>query len=96
MTTSPEPLAERMRRHYADAIQVQNACNLSGVVHSLSRMLPDIRDEVNAAGGGTEEVNRHPIVTLFIEKLVSLNGRWVDGAGQFCEALHTCEERAKA
>lgn len=53
------------------AIDVQNACNLSGVVHSLADICSSLRELPDCTG--TAWVNEHPIVTLFIDKLASLN-----------------------
>jgi hypothetical protein len=55
-----------------DAIAVQNACNASGVIHSLLEAIQAIR-EANP-GISTREVNTHPIVVLFVSKLQSLCG----------------------
>lgn len=55
-----------------DALQCQNACNLSGVAHSFLDAVKFIRE--SNPGLSTGEINRHPIVTLFLSKLVSLNG----------------------
>jgi hypothetical protein len=55
------------------ALDVQDACNLSGVVHAFSRAMTELWDEAHRTGQGTEWVNTHPIVTLFIDKLASLN-----------------------
>jgi hypothetical protein len=53
---------------WQSALDVQDACNLSGVVHSLARILPRIREEVQSTG----LVNEHPIVVLYVDKLASL------------------------
>jgi hypothetical protein len=59
-----------------EAIQIQDACNLSGVVHSFSRAMETIWAEAREGEGkGTEWVNTHPIVTLYIDKLLDLNRR---------------------
>ncbi len=79
------------KKIYEDALDCQDACNLSGLVHTLSGHMQAIREEVTADGGGTDEVNRHPVVQLFLSKLVSLTG------GEFepgDEAWQTCYERA--
>jgi hypothetical protein len=55
------------------ALDVQDACNLSGVVHAFSRAMTVIWSEADKQHKGTEWVNTHPIVTLFIDKLASLN-----------------------
>jgi hypothetical protein len=56
------------------ALDVQNAVNLSGVVHSLSRTMSTLWNEANRIGEGTEWVNSHPIVRLYLDKLQSLAG----------------------
>jgi hypothetical protein len=58
------------------AIAVQDACNLSGVVHSFADAVSTIWDEAHRQGRGTEWVNTHPVVTLFLDKLADLNGYW--------------------
>ena len=59
---------------YREALTVQDACNLSGVVHAWSRVLDKIWFEARAAGQGTDYVNRHPISVLFADKLADLAG----------------------
>jgi uncharacterized membrane protein YccC len=56
------------------ALDVQDACNLSGVAKALGRAMDALWTEANQHGHGTDWVNRHPIVTLFLDKLDSLNG----------------------
>ena len=55
-----------------DALQVQDARNLSGVVHSLSELVTWLRGTY--PGRGTEWYNRHPLVVLYVSKLDSLCG----------------------
>jgi hypothetical protein len=62
------------RKHWNDAINVQSACNLSGVAHSLSRAVAAIWDEAHAQGKGTQWVNQHPIVVLYVAQLAALSG----------------------
>lgn len=68
-----------------EALQVQDACNLSGVVISFARVVPRVRAllEEDARRVGTEEalrgltttaVNRHPICQLWADKIASLTG----------------------
>lgn len=56
------------------AITVQDACNLSDVVKSFALAMDVLWAEARERGEGTAWINRHPIVTLFIDKLASLNG----------------------
>jgi hypothetical protein len=56
------------------ALEVQDAINLSGVLHTLDEIVSDvIWPEARKLGKGTAYVNTHPIVTLFLHKLASLN-----------------------
>jgi hypothetical protein len=55
------------------ALQIQDACNLSGVIHSFPEIMETIWTEARRVNAGTNWVNRHPIVTVFLDKLASLN-----------------------
>ena len=56
-----------------EALAVQDACNLSGVVHSFSKVMTDLRDIARKEGWeGTQAINMHPIALLFSSKIASL------------------------
>jgi|SRR6266478_1295638 len=56
------------------ALDCQDACNLSGVLASFKEIFNEVLwPEARRLGKGTEYVNTHPIVTLFLDKLASLN-----------------------
>ncbi len=55
------------------AVDVQDACNLSGVVFSFAEAMHAICEEQHRLGKGTEWKNTHPIVALFLSKLNDLN-----------------------
>jgi hypothetical protein len=77
-----------------EAIAVQNACNLSGVAHSFLDAIATIRNSAS----GTREVNTHPIVTLYISKLASLNGTDClcgDCMDSFSRAMDACKKLVK-
>jgi hypothetical protein len=58
-----------------EALGVQNACNLSGVVHSFSTIITEVRTRLEAEGkGGTDAVNTHPVCILFADKVAHLTG----------------------
>jgi len=62
-----------------DAIAVQDASNLSGVLHSwaaLQRPLMDL-----CGGNATEKYRRHPLNVLFMSKVASLMGVKTDPLG---------------
>ena len=67
-------LNERMKRRCRDAIQVQDACNLSAVVHSMDETMSDLWAMARAMGKGTDWVNNHPICRLFASKIAHLTG----------------------
>lgn len=89
-----ENLVARMRQHYRDAIQVQNACNLSGVALSFVKALEDIRLAVCAQGGGTDAVNRHPVVQMYVCKLHDLAGMGFSDLEAYNSAYAACEKGA--
>ena len=75
-------------KDYADAMLVQDACNLSGVVHSFSRVMSRIRADCDS----TQESNRHPIAILYSDKIASLTGTSrKHGARDFSAAYDVCE-----
>lgn len=59
-----------------EALDVQNACNLSGVVHSFSRGITRLWaiQRENGDGAFTIDINRHRYCRLFASKIESLAG----------------------
>jgi hypothetical protein len=51
---------------------VQDACNLSGVVHSFSKAMEALSEIANNTGQGSEWKNSHPVAVLFSSKIASL------------------------
>lgn len=72
------------------AIEVQDACNLSGVVHAFSRAMSDLREIMPNAD--TAAINRHPITKLWVAKLYDLCGFGLSDHEVFRDAYHTCHE----
>ena len=62
------------QRDWAEGYQVQDASNLSGVVHSFAAMMCKILDESRARHKGTDWANHHPIAVLFADKVAHLTG----------------------
>jgi len=73
------------KEDYERALLSQSACNLSGIVHGLSEVLPRIWEESN----GTAETNEHPIVRLYAEQIMHLSTR-----RDYFEADKLCREGA--
>lgn len=61
-----------------EALDVQDACNLSGVIHAWSRSITNLRELLFQARGqrmpDTDAVNTHPINKLFADKVAHLTG----------------------
>lgn len=58
-----------------EALQVQDACNLSGVVLGFGRAVSRLRKLLEAEGkGSTDQINRHPVCVLWTSKIESLVG----------------------
>jgi hypothetical protein len=58
-----------------DALTVQDACNISGVVHAFARAMPAILEDCRTQGKGTDMARTHPITLAFMDKLNSMIGR---------------------
>jgi hypothetical protein len=56
-----------------EALAVQGACNLSGVVHSFSQAMTELREIARAEGWeSTEKLNTHPVAIMYSSKIASL------------------------
>ena len=78
---------------------VQNACNLSGVVHSFDKVVSKIWDLANAKKKGTDWVNHHPVTVMFVYKLCDLcdaHGEWDKAEELVAEVLLEGETNAGA
>ena len=77
------------------ALDCQDACNLSGVLASFKEIVHEVLwPEARRLGKGTEWINQHPICTLFLSKLGSLNRGYFE-----CDYLHAseaCEKLARS
>lgn len=84
-------------RDYADALNAQSACNLSGIVFSFARVMQRICDEANAGGHGTDWKNHHPIAVLYSAQIAHLSGSGQPEGGSFDyhKAYAECEARSK-
>lgn len=65
-------MAGLTKKDYQDALAVQSACNLSGVVHDFSSIMTRLWEEAREKGKGTDWVNHHPICILFAEQVMFL------------------------
>jgi hypothetical protein len=65
------------------ALDVQDACNLSGVVSSFAKGMDVIWSEARRLNHGTDWVNKHPISVLFADKIAHLSGTQYDEVSVF-------------
>jgi len=75
---------ENARDICQDAILVQDACNLSGVAHSLAEMCSFLWKQ----GLETEAIKKHPAVILVVDKMNDLVGR--PDFDAYAEAYKAC------
>lgn len=59
-----------------NALDVQSAINLSGVIHSFSRDITALRELMEVDGGivSTTMINQHPICILYSTQIAFLTG----------------------
>jgi len=89
---SPES-QEKLKYWAQQALDVQDACNLSGVVFAMARMMEDLCAIGREINQGTSWRNSHPITRLFVDKLNSLA---CTNVNTVCvQAYDNCEKLAK-
>jgi hypothetical protein len=70
-----------------EALQVQDACNLSGVVLSFATIISEVRTRLEDEGkGGTDNVNNHPVCRLYADKVAHLTGTQLFGNDEVAKA----------
>jgi len=88
------------QRIYRRALESQSACNASGLLNDLSKtILPAIWEEAQQLGGGTEYVNHHPVIFLFLHQLSFLAGseNFSDKhSARWDECYKICTEKSQA
>jgi hypothetical protein len=60
-------MTRTLRQLAQESLDIQNASNLSGIVHSFSRAIMELRELA-----GTDYSNQHPINTLWADKISGL------------------------
>jgi hypothetical protein len=77
------------------AIDVQDACNLSGVLNTFHTIVTDVlRPEAERLNKGSGWVATHPICTMFICKLECLNGDDNSLSKRNWQAFEECKQIA--
>lgn len=76
-----------------EAIEIQDACNLGGLVHGWSRSMSDLQDLLR--GQGTRNVNEHPISKLWASKIHDLARMGMSDYDAFSKAYDECKKLAE-
>jgi hypothetical protein len=75
-----------------EALWVQDACNLSGVVHTFSQTMTLLRKILEQEPGfSTDKLNKHPIAVLYASKIASLTS----SDSNFSIAFEECQKLAE-
>lgn len=79
-----------------DALLSQNACNLSGIMYSMTRVSDALSARRRWLGEGTEWFNKHPIMYLFAAQIGHLTGcsMSADSFLDYSKAHDICEKIA--
>lgn len=87
-----------LRELAKEALDVQDACNLSGVVHGWSRAITRLRELLGRVG--TDELNSHPINVMWSDKCAHLTGsdhglKYTESYLAVCQMANKVEEVVK-
>ena len=96
MVQPVKPDTRTMAELAQEALDIQNACNLSGVVHSFHRSMARLYEllrETNPVGLSTSMIRIHPICIMFSGKIASLTNS--DNVTVFSKALDDCSDLAR-
>ena len=74
------------------AIQVQEACNATGVAQSFAKIMIALGELTN----GTDERNTHPVAILFTYKLAALSGQEPINSPVYDQAYAQCLRLAES
>lgn len=72
-----------------EALDIQDACNLSGLIHGWSRSIDRLREVT--PNMGTDFYNRHPINQLWASKVHDLTGMGMSDMESFSKAYDSCK-----
>ena len=75
-------------------LDLQDACNLSGVIHSWDGDISRLWVIARAIGKGTDWLNTHPINKLYASKVHDLSCMGLSDSDSFIEASNSCETLA--
>lgn len=68
------------------AIDCQDASNLAGLAHTLGALMPSLLNAMRQRGKDTTWANQHPVVYMFLYKMLDLNAPYEVGFLSFSKA----------
>jgi hypothetical protein len=78
------------------ALDVQDACNLTGVVHSWADVGTRLRQLLECEGVlSTAQINTHPVMVLFADKVSHLTGTQTIGHPKVMDAYRWAYDVAR-
>ena len=82
---------------YNWTLMTQAACNASGLVYDLAKLMDRLCVETQCRGKGTEWRSAHPLLFLYVVQLAHLSGVSCicDDLDRYSWCSRYCEERAK-
>ena len=78
-----------------EAIEIQDACNLSGLIHGWHRSMEVLWSILRDSGAGTAQINQHPINQLWASKVHDLTGMGLSDTEAFGKAYDACKKLAE-
>jgi len=78
-------MSSSIRHLMKGALDVQNACNLSGVLYSWAEAMRELRDI--EPDQGTDWYNTHPLNVLYASKVADLTGCQINFSDAYASAL---------
>ena len=84
------------RKDWNDAMNVQSACNLSGVVKSFATVMEKIFNKGYEEHKGTDWINTHPICRMYAEQIAHLTNAGVPSNSEsYRKAYNEVENQIK-
>jgi hypothetical protein len=87
-------MARTIKELAQEALNVQHASNLSGVVHGWSRSITELRELLH--NPGTDEINHHPINKLWASKVHDMTGMGLSDMEAFNKAYDVVDKLANS
>ena len=89
------PSLRSMKELARNVLLIQDACNLSGVVHSFSIAMSILCEYKYQLNQGTDWVNNHPVAKMYASKIHALSGMGVSDTEEFHHAYEACKKLAE-